>query len=764
MTDHLFLPGVPQKPLRIAYDGPLYDGGEWKTYPRRCGWVDDSNVLAFSSDTVPPEYPPLMHCWLYFGMLHYVFGDQLEQSDFLLREDEEDEHQLITTRHLERYVSDVDDWESNDRGARCMEIVPAVLDALADYNRWIRWEMSIAARLIALALWNIAIKRGSDQPALRNPGLFFLSFREDEKLISDGWCPLDVARCKRGGMQLDTQMYLMQLARPKPSWYKRTHDSCLHTECTADNIDESTYVTRHVQEECNCSHVTADVEQLHAILQGGKFPVVRITPRGEDELGKRQFDVKVEKKRSSQPYVAVSHVWADGLGNPHANSLPHCQLEFLYDQAKPLLRDKEHIPHYEEKTFGLLHSGASRIAHFAANATRRGDDSVLVWMDTLCVPHRNDVRNLAIQRIRDVYLGAYRTMIIDSSLMMIDSRSCSKLELCLRVLYCSGWVRRLWTLQEALASEERLYVILADKPVNVSSVNEELTAKVDKGEIPLLQESMATIAAGAWYLYFEAANDYTSAFRRMLLESTQAQLIAATWYNVATRASSKDRDRATVLAGVLNLEVKRILEAGDAGQRMRTFYSMLQEFPQDVLFLEGPRFEEEGLGWAMQVCRFTGEFSPMSHEGGKITPRGLEVSRYASLIYPGCRIWDQDTFFESADEAQKRKELEGWLEESGIALTDHAEDIKILHITTEKRLHISADVTYGVILSESSLDVYSHCAVVSLQTTEDGVHYGRFLASGHIRADVLSLRDPNTWGYTIRGTWDDAEKPTWIVG
>ena len=30
-------------------------------------------------------------------------------------------------------------------------------------------------------------------------------------------------------------------------------------------------------------------------------------------------------------YIAISHVWSDGLGNPNENSLPLCQPEFLYD-------------------------------------------------------------------------------------------------------------------------------------------------------------------------------------------------------------------------------------------------------------------------------------------------------------------------------------------------------------------------------------------------------------------------------------------------
>ena len=61
---------------------------------------------------------------------------------------------------------------------------------------------------------------------------------------------------------------------------------------------------------------------------------------------------------------------------------------------------------------------------------------------------------------------------------------------------------------------------------------------------------------------------------------------------MATRASSKDRDLPTVLAGLLNLDVRKILEIEEADERMRILFSMLDEFPQDVLFLDGPRLEQ----------------------------------------------------------------------------------------------------------------------------------------------------------------------------
>lgn len=35
-------------------------------------------------------------------------------------------------------------------------------------------------------------------------------------------------------------------------------------------------------------------------------------------------------------FIAVSHVWSDGLGNPRTNSLPYSQMESLYDRLQSM--------------------------------------------------------------------------------------------------------------------------------------------------------------------------------------------------------------------------------------------------------------------------------------------------------------------------------------------------------------------------------------------------------------------------------------------
>ncbi|KAL4773847.1 hypothetical protein BDW60DRAFT_221449 [Aspergillus nidulans var. acristatus] len=808
MADHLFFPDAPPKPLRIKYDGPLYDGSDWDTFPIRCGWLNESGAEDFLARYIPyvkiPEelnylfqYRSMMECWLYFGMLHYVFGGQLDQSDFILRE-KEGQQQYITTRYLHKYVENADDWKKNSCGARTVEIVHKVLDALPGYIRFIGEEMCLAIRLASLTLWNIAVKRDGPQPNPRLLGAWSLTSKELEKLrLFDGWCPLDAEKCCEAGIYLDTQAYLLQLRRTKPSWNNRTHESCKKTQCVADNIDESNYVTRHVQEDCSCSHIHADIEQLRTVLLDGGIPLAMITPCGEGKFGNQQYELKIVRKRTNKPYIAISHVWADGLGNPQGNSLPHCQLEFLYKQARRLLRDKEYIPGYDEKVYGSLYTGAARFAHFATNTARRGDNSVLVWIDTLCIPHQSDARSLAIQRIRDVYTSASRNLILDSELMLVDSRLCNKMEVCLRVLYCSGWIRRLWTLQEGLAAKDKLFVLLSDKAINIGTIPYMLLNKVDQGALPIFQEGIATMAAVTWYSYFQEPTDYASKFHRFIVNNGdtkgQGKLIAWNWFNVATRASSKDRDRPTVLAGLLNLDVSKILKVKEADERMRKLYSMLDMFPQDVLFLEGPRFEEYGTRWAMKSCRFTGEFAPLVSDSGNITPRGLHVTLYPSLIALSSDLFDLALAkSKQSDPDQRQMDWEQWLDDSKPhcapefdLYADHDPDydsdpsspatepdaakLSFLHLKETIPVNLSQGEAYGIILRSALPDqIYTQCALVALQTTEDGVHYGRYLSTGGISAvtferNVHSVELPED-GYLLAGTWGDAQKYQWVVG
>ncbi|KAJ5577847.1 uncharacterized protein N7459_006811 [Penicillium hispanicum] len=772
MADHLFDPnGEPPSPLQIEYYGPLYDEGKWAEFPSRYGW-ESSTEGKSSLSAIPQRYHSGVECWLYFGMLHYVFGRELNQSDFLLR-DQEEYRSYITTKHLDKYIGTAKEWKKKKLGARTVEIVKLVCEQLCTPRTasCVRGEVGFLIRVACISLWEVTTRRDGPQPDdryvrnCRAPGKW-----EYQRMLREGWCPLEVEKARMVGNVL-TQAYLLQL--PRPGLSPETHKACVKTECVANNIDESEYVTRHRHVGCDCAHVKMDLEALQTILQDGGVPLVKIEPDGEGNL-----NISIVRKRPGKRYVAISHVWSDGLGNTNGNSLPGCQLHLLHEHATLLLNDMEYVPQYEG-VYGPLHTGTARLVHLAGRTMKMGNlDAVLIWIDTLCIPHQRDVRKLAIQRIREVYLDAYRTIILDSEMRRVTSKDATKLDILMRVMICSGWMRRLWTLQEGLAAKSRLYVLFSDRVVNISTIAEELLTKFDRGKVSVLHETVAELAIGTWCSFFLHTILHASKFERLvdvitkpfningsLPSVSKSNLISWNWFNVAMRATSKAEDRAIILAGVLDLDLGEILAAKGADDRMRKFYGMLNKFPQDIIFQDGLRFEEPGLRWAMKVCQYTGDIRYLGSGSGKIKPRGLEVTSYLSWLFQSNDV---------VDLRQQRSIPDQWIKETEDDSTHGPQNFIIL-LSTSVSLEFDSSAEHGLILEQkwekekAAPRVYGRqfdgipTALVSVQTVEDPFHFARYESL----ANVSTLPDHTNLpseGYLLRVLKDDLQTRSWVVG
>ena len=112
------------------------------------------------------------------------------------------------------------------------------------------------------------------------------------------------------------------------------------------------------------------------------------------------------------PYVAISHVWADGLRSTTEEGLPECKIKQLATM-----------------TSQLVPGGA-------------------FWIDTLCIRKNQDVRNRAEGMMAETYKGATAVLVLNSSIREISS-SAPREEKASYVLG-SAWMQRLWTLQEGL--------------------------------------------------------------------------------------------------------------------------------------------------------------------------------------------------------------------------------------------------------------------------------------------------------------------------
>ena len=135
------------------------------------------------------------------------------------------------------------------------------------------------------------------------------------RLDASSWCPNRIENVCYNS----TLMYWLSSAR----FYSSTdHSSCSKSECVRLQIDESKYETKHVASCQGCDFLIPNRRQIAEILRKGDIPVLTVLP-SEGSSGIR-LEVRTATKGTS--YVAISHVWSNGLGKPHANALPACQI------------------------------------------------------------------------------------------------------------------------------------------------------------------------------------------------------------------------------------------------------------------------------------------------------------------------------------------------------------------------------------------------------------------------------------------------------
>lgn len=204
------------------------------------------------------------------------------------------------------------------------------------------------------------------------------------------------------------------MGRPEPG---ERHLSCSDERCEGCQISKSQYRTVHLTDGCSCDDYVTDSLVLDRILARGSLPLLQVkTASPLDEISVDAVNVQPESE-----YVALSHVWADGLGYPFANSLPRCQLRHISNLAAAVGRE----------------SGSAGV-----------DGKSLIWLDSLCCPVQPDeAHKRALAQMRRTYEQATHVLVSDASLQPYDSRSLGEVEMCARIL-TSRWMRRLWTLQE----------------------------------------------------------------------------------------------------------------------------------------------------------------------------------------------------------------------------------------------------------------------------------------------------------------------------
>ena len=359
--------------------------------------------------------------------------------------------------------------------------------------------------------------------------------------LTAGWCP-----SIRSSELLQWKALLYALEPPVRN-HPDEHRGCTEGHCIVHNINDDDYTVQHTIPDCTCSFLSPPLPAVRDLLSAGRIPIL-FYDNGSIDVG----------CADDRPYLAISHVWADGLGSTSEAGIPKCQVE--------------------------------RISAFANRLLPGG--RAAFWVDALCVPEDRDLRKRAIRLMAGTYRCAAKVLVLDSGIRRLCSLS-KPLEENLFRISTSAWMQRVWTLQEALLAMD-LYFEFAGGDVVASQYLHE-----DAGQ--------ARLASGLWWHAFSpllAAVENTNSLR-VLIDSrergSEKRLFGEITGMLSRRTTQKPEDEALAVAGLLDVDTGTLLQHDDQAARTREFLLAIRTIPARILFRQEPglvRLPDRPYRWA----------------------------------------------------------------------------------------------------------------------------------------------------------------------
>jgi hypothetical protein len=614
----------------------------------------------------PKAFASLLQSWLYHAMLHEVLGFQFDLDDLYYQAGSGDK--ILTTKHLEPLIQRWRDTMQTLPSAearkhianamKCTSSVNRLMTSLSDRIKkctadffasksagkllplnadtqtvnmfyWQRQgrkvlpeslELSIgvlgytleyAARAIYLKL-GLGDTDSIDCPPM--PG-WYIPAAIEKIMVEKGHCLLSINRFS-SCLQLIGACLACTVDHASQ---KNDHKECNEKQCSADNIKPEDYIRKHSDDGCCCSEIL-DAHAWSAMLRiidSGGIPVVRVSQVNFENPPKLAF--QISDSRNVKGYVAFSHVWADGRGNPNGNGLLQCQWLELQNLAQSCL------------TIGSQADGDPF------------NDLVPFWFDVFCVPLKKEseevkaIRLKAILMMPEIYRSATNVLVLDSGLKLLNPRS--PMELGINLTF-SKWMRRLWTMHEG-AVGKTVKLQTSTGAIDLRSQVEQNMSLIDRDSSPSSKEVLGGIGA------IESTQLWARCLHMGNMKGEEALLFA--WNEAQRRSTSLASDRYIVLGIILNLDkntlkaIQRspkdredVAEASKA--KLRAILKAQQEFPSSIVFCEGVRSSVQGFGWAPVSIEFPIKYDRMP--AGILNNHGLQVS------YQGWRLhshpnWDR---------------------------------------------------------------------------------------------------------------------------
>jgi hypothetical protein len=427
----------------------------------------------------------LLQSWLFFGLISLVVSTS---EGSLLPKESMIEGQYINTEKLPKALEQWQEWSTRNqlkarlcltRSALALDFARKVVrrnlasevDDIEDSSSHIPHHPGVfvsAEVVLSIMVMGETLSAAMNEIAASSG--FIMSGRQQdhedgwgpppyvfEKMRQANWCPRSI-HLLRAQLGPHATLLLAAFESHKSVEQSIQHKrlKCTKKDCFVFSNDEDildpgaayrkddgkagVYAPKHATNcsaEGHCVMVGPHMSRVYEILRDdestGSIPIMEIHERGGGtlELVTRRW------KPGDPPFATISHVWSDGLGNEKKNKIYRCQLAFIRS-----LLQKVVIPGPEGR-------------------------AIPFWMDTLIIPVRdaelshgtppdfNKLKKKAIRQIYHVYDSSSDSIIIDKGLLSIESNGLPWNNL--TKLLASGWMRRLWTLQEAYLSK-RLWI------------------------------------------------------------------------------------------------------------------------------------------------------------------------------------------------------------------------------------------------------------------------------------------------------------------
>ena len=618
---------------RIPYLGRKdYLGVPFLDYPARAGY----GPLLLNPRLLEKTPPSLefLQTWLFFGWLQEVLGhfvtevtgSSLYEHDDFLRNDEtppvagtssvhdskEPEpsdaerltEQLITTAKLNQRLKE---WRSLIRPevARLEQQFNKLYATICAFERVLlllpilkaeppdNHKLSLYSTIEALELCIDDVFSGQPyHESCKSPPLSLFPKDDRVRQMKDiGWCPFHALQAIQKSVTLQVALYIEKIDRRGNPILNERHQSCTTLGC---NVIPPPHGSNHRRPACACSEVCLDQEgkiRMLSMLEMDMIPLLCLKKKS----GVIIMDV-VEATPAAK-YVALSHVWADGLGNDEANAVRQCQLSYIFDKLDVL-----------SSTTG--------------DPTREH----LIWLDTICIPKGPSVESLrkkAIVLMRKTYQDAEEVLALDAELEMAKSDDLDLLEILARITYC-GWTRRLWTLQEVFFAK-RLCVQFLDKAIDMDQLLKDLEGSARQFSVQRLYVHLKTS-------YFGMRMD------RALNPASPQFPIHTLAMTAPGRLTEHDEDEPTCLSSLLGLPLDNLLSV-PKGERMHQFWRLLSasptKIPDYIIFKQCQRSSQKGFQWApLSLLKSQILQIAITSEGraAEIHPEGLQVT------FPGIQL------------------------------------------------------------------------------------------------------------------------------